>query len=304
MRPRRTEEGRLVRHPELLAFESQSALSKFMASETPDLPRFDTSRMILLNDPAHGGHGGGPREPPFIVLASDEVVRERPSLREFIVDRQEPWSVWAGGDPEPVYFSFPQIESLQANAGDPFTHHLKVMGNSTASPELSQPELASFDPNDFEEADFETGPPLQVDDAVSSSAVTEPNLSAGPLSASGVGELRAQGDVAAVAHEIQAKLRSVSWTGVEARIDALPGAKDDVYRQIVALDRSIEKCGLTNTETQKAKALTAALIKLVSSPEPAWDAVLGILTSHGMTALLNTVQIAMIFAEIGRILIG
>lgn len=260
--------------------------------------------MILLNEPAHGGQGGGPKEPPFIVLASDEVVRERPDLREFIVDRQEPWSVWAGDDPKPVYFSFPDIETLRANAGDPFTHHLDAVGLTTASPELGQPALGAFDPNVFDPEIFDTGPDIQVDAAVSGSETSEPTLSAGALNASGIGGLQADGDAAEVAYEIQAKLRSVIWTGIEARIEGLPGAKDEVFRQIVALDRAIEKCGLTNTETQKAKALTSALIKLVASPEPAWDAVLGILTSQGLTAILNVAQIATIFAGIGKVLLG
>lgn len=273
-----------------------------MASDTPDLPKFDSSRMILLNDPAHGGQGGGPREPPFIVLASAQILKERPDLQDFMVDRQEPWSIWAGNDPEPLYFSFPDLLTLTTNAGDPFPHDVDGSDLHVASPQPGRPSLKSFD--DSGRPDFEAGSTLKINDAALPSTASEPAISVSALSASGVSVFYTEVNAAEVAYEIQAKLRSASWTGIEARIEAFPGAKDDVYRRIVALDRALEKCGLTNIEAQKSKALTSALIKLVASPEPAWDAILGILTSRGMTAILNVTQVATIFAALGKALLG
>jgi hypothetical protein len=128
------------------------------------------------------------------------------------------------------------------------------------------------------------------------------------VSASGVGGADAVSETLLitpeVAHAVRARLQSADWTGIERRIEALPGAIDRVGVMIVELDRVVEQCGLTNLEQQRAKALTGALLQLVHSPQPEWHAVLAILTSPTMTAILNVQAIAIIVVGIAKFLMG
>lgn len=274
-------------------------------THSADAPRFDWSRMILLNQPAHGGHGGGADKPPFIVLTSEDVLGERPQLEPYRVERDPKWSVWAGGQPPPVYLSIPDVQTLHSQLGSPDVHHLEAEKVATAPPEIETSTLGVFDDAVFDAAVFDTGG--RNGNSTSNEDETS-TIAAASVSADGVGSALGDGEAVIItpeiAHAISARLQSADWTGIERRIASTPGAVDRVNVLIIELDRAVEQCGLTNLEQHKAKALTGALIKLVSSPEPEWRAIISILTSPNVTALLNFQAIAVIVAGISSMLLN
>lgn len=70
--------------------------------------------------------------------------------------------------------------------------------------------------------------------------------------------------------ETTAAIDSADWTGIERRLEASPAAVQVIRSKVVELDTALEAAGLTNAECAKAKAMTAAILKLVESPEPEW----------------------------------
>jgi hypothetical protein len=103
---------------------------------------------------------------------------------------------------------------------------------------------------------------------------------------------------------LQQRLRSSDWTGIQHRIAAVPGTVERVGNLVTELDLLVEKCGLTNLEQQRAKALTGALVRLVSSPEPEWQVIVQILNSPVMTALWRVKEIAFLLGTIAMLLLG
>jgi len=84
---------------------------------------------------------------------------------------------------------------------------------------------------------------------------------------------------------------SVDWTGIEARLATSPVIVEKISVKISEIDELIEATGLTNFERQKAKAITSALRSLVASPEPEWKAIVQLLNSPNLTAVLNVATI-------------
>lgn len=121
--------------------------------------------------------------------------------------------------------------------------------------------------------------PLEIDDAVSASRADEPTLTFYDASAT----------------------NSASWTGIEQRLSSSPEVVEQIRLKIREIDRLVDETGLTNAERQKAKAISEALIKLVESPEPEWKAIMELLTSKPLTAILNLTAILQIAA---RLIIG
>ncbi|MEV4933664.1 hypothetical protein [Sphingobium sp. LSP13-1-1.1] len=80
---------------------------------------------------------------------------------------------------------------------------------------------------------------------------------------------------------------SSAWTGIEQRLASDPAIVDAIRQKIVEIDSLIEKTGLTNFERDRAKAITEALRSLINSPEPEWRAVVMLLTSPSLTAIIN-----------------
>jgi hypothetical protein len=97
---------------------------------------------------------------------------------------------------------------------------------------------------------------------------------------------------------------SVDWTGVEHRLAADPQAIAEITKRIAELDALVETLGLTNSECDKAKAITTALRTLVSSPEPEWRAIIALLASPTMTALCNAITVGTLIASIIRLIVG
>ena len=276
-------------------------------SEPSEEPQFDGSRMIFLNDARHGGHGGGPSRPPYIVLTTEEVIQERPGLTDYVVWGQPEWSVWAGKDEPPVYLSLPDWETFLAEIGNPDLHHLKANDLVTGPPAIGSQIPGGFDERTYDPDTYDTGPALEVNSLTSKSNVANVELVPG-FAQSDLVRSRDAASQPVVTPEtaqlIAAKLRSADWTGIERRIVALPGSVDRVGALIVELDRVVERCGLTNIEQQKAKALTSALLQLVASPQPEWRSILTILTSPTFTALVNFQAIAVVFASIAKALLS
>jgi hypothetical protein len=93
---------------------------------------------------------------------------------------------------------------------------------------------------------------------------------------------------------------SSTWTGIEARLATDPVITKAIKQHIRQIDELVEKSGLTNAERAKAKAITVALVSLIDSPEPEWKAIVQLLTSPTLTALLNVAQIVgLIFNMMG-----
>lgn len=80
---------------------------------------------------------------------------------------------------------------------------------------------------------------------------------------------------------------SRSWTGIEKRLQSDPDLLEAIRLKLREVDALVDEAGLTNVERQKAKAISEALIKLVESPEPEWKAIVELLNSKPLTAILN-----------------
>ncbi|WP_126494772.1 hypothetical protein [Sphingosinicella microcystinivorans] len=93
-------------------------------------------------------------------------------------------------------------------------------------------------------------------------------------------------------------VESSRWTGIENRLQTRPDLVDIITSKIHEIDDIIEKTGLTNAEKDKAKRITASLILLVESPEPEWKAIVELLNSKNLTAMLNIYQIVQVICSI------
>ena len=89
-------------------------------------------------------------------------------------------------------------------------------------------------------------------------------------------------------------VESSKWTGVERRLHAEPAVVQAIGFHIQQIDRLVDEAGLTNAEKQRAKAITESLRLLIASPEPEWKAIVALLTSPALTAILNVAQIIQI----------
>ncbi len=86
-------------------------------------------------------------------------------------------------------------------------------------------------------------------------------------------------------------ISSADWTGISIRLQSDPAVVSMIASHIGEIDNLVERTGLTNTERQKAKAITDSLRLLVASPEPEWKAIATLLTSPTLTAILNVATI-------------
>lgn len=91
---------------------------------------------------------------------------------------------------------------------------------------------------------------------------------------------------------------SSQWTGIETRLRQQPELVEAIREKLHEIDKLVDQAGLTNLERQKAKAISEALIKLVESPEPEWKAIVELLTSKPLTALLNVASIVQIVLKL------
>lgn len=239
--------------------------------------RFDASRMILMDVPKRDSDGqdiGHAERPPYIVLTSEDVVKERTELEKYVVEQRPEYSVWGGNDPPPVYVLLPDKATFNELIGEP-PAQLEAVGLTTGAPELKSPELSSgpFDPAIFDSKIFDTGEPTP------------------------------EGRVQRAAL-VQTQLRSASWTGIEQRVASSPEILREARILIRNLDGLVERCGLTNLEQQRAKALTGALVQLISSPQPEWQIVVAILNSPLFSALINLQTVAGWLVAFGLLILG
>ncbi len=95
-----------------------------------------------------------------------------------------------------------------------------------------------------------------------------------------------------------ATISSDGWTGIEARLERDEEAVERIKGHIRTLDAEVEMLGLSNHERQKVKAITEALIKLAESPEPEWKAIVELLRSPTLGALLGLAGIAQLALKI------
>lgn len=228
---------------------------------------FDSSRMKVLGDESK--LSSEILQGLIVVLMSEDVLAERPGLEAYRIAQQPSFATWSGNDPPPVYVKLPDDETYR-----------RYIGPTTV--------LAA---NDIE--------------------VAGASIAAAVGVASGVATARAVGAVVqphrarpAETARLRRHIRATSWTGIEERIAAIPGAIDAVNRLVVELDILVEKCGLTNFEQQRAKALTGALVSLVSSPQPDWQIIVQVLNSPVFNALWRLKEVAVLLATIVLFLVG
>lgn len=93
-------------------------------------------------------------------------------------------------------------------------------------------------------------------------------------------------------------ISSADWTGITTRLQSSPEVVELIASHIADIDRLVDQTGLTNSERQKAKAITESLGLLVASPEPEWKAIATLLTSPSIAAVLNVSAIAQIILKI------
>ncbi len=91
---------------------------------------------------------------------------------------------------------------------------------------------------------------------------------------------------------------SADWTGIAQRLESDPAVVQQISKHISEIDRLVERSGLTNTECQKAKAITESLRLLVASPEPEWKAIALLLTSPALTAVLNVSAVIQVILKL------
>jgi urease accessory protein UreF len=101
-----------------------------------------------------------------------------------------------------------------------------------------------------------------------------------------------------------ASLDSYDWTGIGTRLEESPEVVATIRDKIAELDRLIEATRLTNSEKDRAKSITAALISLVSSPQPEWRAIVELLNSPIITAVCNATAVAMLAIGTVRLIVG
>jgi len=97
---------------------------------------------------------------------------------------------------------------------------------------------------------------------------------------------------------IPRNISSEEWTGIANRIGRDAAVLSRINQQITELDREVDRLGLSNHERAKVKAITEALVKLIESPEPEWKAIVELLRSPTLAAVVGLVSIAQIALKI------
>lgn len=93
---------------------------------------------------------------------------------------------------------------------------------------------------------------------------------------------------------------SAAWTGVSQKVQANPQLLDNIAAKISEIEDLIEISSLDNQRKSSARAISKALVALVSDPEPEWKVIVELLNSPKLTAVLNFAQVAVyIFAALG-----
>ena len=87
-------------------------------------------------------------------------------------------------------------------------------------------------------------------------------------------------------------LSSEAWTGIEIRTQRDPAIVETLRQKVHEIEAVSLKLSLTNSERQKISAITEALVKLIESPEPEWKAIVALLQSPKLSAILSLAQLA------------
>ncbi|MCA1654027.1 MAG: hypothetical protein ABR588_02150 [Sphingomicrobium sp.] len=93
-------------------------------------------------------------------------------------------------------------------------------------------------------------------------------------------------------------ISSEEWTGIANRIGRDAAVASRINKQIIQLDKEVDRLGLSNHERAKVKAITESLTKLVASPEPEWKAIVELLRSPTLAAIVGLVGIAQLALKI------
>ena len=80
---------------------------------------------------------------------------------------------------------------------------------------------------------------------------------------------------------------SATWTGIAERVARSPRIVSDISICISEIDNLIGDLVLSNLERARLKAITTSLQTLVESPEPEWKAIVALLQSPTLNAVLG-----------------
>jgi hypothetical protein len=83
------------------------------------------------------------------------------------------------------------------------------------------------------------------------------------------------------------------WTGIEERLASDPTITEEIFGSLQKINVLIEQTGLTNAERAKAHAINNALVSLVNSPEPEWQAVINLLSSQALNNIIGVANIVL-----------
>lgn len=95
--------------------------------------------------------------------------------------------------------------------------------------------------------------------------------------------------VSALRDELAAS--AFKWTGIEERLASDPKITEEILGSLRKIKVLIEQTGLTNAERAKAHAINSALVSLVNSPEPEWQAVINLLSSQALNNIVGVSNI-------------
>jgi hypothetical protein len=99
--------------------------------------------------------------------------------------------------------------------------------------------------------------------------------------------------VAVTAIRTQLVARAFEWTGIEERVASDPAIIDQISAHLHTVNVLIEQTGLSNLEKAKAHAINSALIKLIMSPEPEWQAIVNLLSTQSLNNIMGVANIVL-----------
>jgi DNA-binding MarR family transcriptional regulator len=157
-----------------------------------------------------------------------------------------------------------------------------IRGRGVDADERSQPIMLTA--NGMKEAE------KLIDAGIGTFRLDEPEPAKG-VGDDDVAELHTNDDAAG-------SVDSSRWTGRTARIAADPTLLDRIRIKVIELDRLVEEAHLSNAETARAKAITRALVTLVESPNPEWEAISQLLSSPAFSVAIALAGLAQLILSI------
>jgi hypothetical protein len=94
------------------------------------------------------------------------------------------------------------------------------------------------------------------------------------------------------------EINSSTWTGISERAARSPQIIAAVTKHVSEIDKLVESLDLNNVERARLKAITNSLQTLVESPEPEWKAIVALLQSPTLSAILGLAGIVQLTLKV------